>query len=119
MCYHGTWRLDSEPPGSKSERGMMTNDKASLPSSVQSERCSRCFISKVNFTPRALIRGQGEQKFNVNGRAKAGVESQELGPEEEGERAPVKCLRQLPGGGSQSPAVGGFKATSRLGSNEG
>ena len=76
---HGTLRPDSELPGSKSERGMMTNDKASPHLSIRSSVGRNIFPAlhcQSNFAFRALRKRVRKQKFNVNLRANAVVKFQ-------------------------------------------
>ena len=75
----GTLRPDSELPGSKSERGMTTNDKTSPHLSVQVFSGEQYFPGtslSSNFAVKALHKGVRKHKFNINLRANAVVKFQ-------------------------------------------
>ena len=76
---HGTLRPDSELPGSKSERGMMTNAKSHLTQAYRSSVGRNSFQAhhcQSNFALRVLHKGVRNHQFNVNLRANAVVKFQ-------------------------------------------
>ena len=73
---HGTLRPDSELPGSKSERGMMTNDKASPHLSIQVFSGEKYFPGTSLSKQLCLHKGVRKHKFNVHLRANAVIKFQ-------------------------------------------